>query len=286
MPVNRVSPPSVHNPSDQITQVVTVDGMRLVHLSGQVAWDAQGRPVGVGDHGAQAAQIARNLDAALASVGATRDDIVEETVYVVGHSPELLPAIFGPLRAGVTKTPASTLVGVSALFAPEFLLEVRVVAALPAGGSHDRAVPGEDAAAGEPARAHEPHQGRTASPTGEDPDFETALTRRAWEDPSFAARLEREPLEALASMGVHVPPGVKVQVRLQKRDTLYYVLPPAKRPDEPDRSEPVNLMDLWRSGDNFVWLLPERLKTELLAMRRSFLGARTGTDTAYDAEQS
>ncbi|MBO8196719.1 RidA family protein [Streptomyces smyrnaeus] len=136
MPVNRVDPPSVHNPSDQITQVVAVDRTRIAHLSGQVAWDAEGRPVGPGDHEAQAAQIARNLDAALAAVGATRDDIIEETVYVVDYTPELLPAIFGPLRAGVSQAPASTLVGVPALFAPEFLLEVQVVAALPGRGSH------------------------------------------------------------------------------------------------------------------------------------------------------
>ncbi|WP_245962140.1 Rid family hydrolase [Streptomyces ardesiacus] len=271
MSVTRVSPPSVHNPSDQITQVVTVDGRRLVHLSGQVAWDERGRPVGLGDHGAQAAQIARNLDAALAAVGATRDDIVDETVYVVDYTPELLPAIFGPLRAGVAEAPASTLVGVSALCAPGLLLEVKVVAVLPGSGSQDRAVPADAGTeAGEPARAHK---------TDGDQDLETALTRRAWEDPSFAARLEREPLEALASMGVAVPPGLKVQVRLQRRDTLYYVLPPAKRPDEPDRREPVDLMDLWRSGDNFVWLLPERLKTELLAMRRGFHEARTATET-------
>ncbi|MFJ8806265.1 Rid family hydrolase [Streptomyces sp. NPDC102490] len=277
MSVNRVSPPSVHNPSDQISQVVTVDGMRLVHLSGQVAWDERGRPVGLGDHGAQAAQIARNLDAALAAVGATRNDIIEETLYVVDYTPKLLPAIFGPLRAGVAKAPASTLVGVSALFAPGFLLEVKVIAALPGQGSRDRAVPADAGTeAGEPVGAHATEGGQ---------DLETALTRRAWEDPSFAARLEREPLEALASVGVHVPPGVRVQVRLQRRDTLYYVLPPAKRPEEPDRGEPVNLMDLWRSGDNFVWMLPERLKTELLAMRRGFIEARTGTDTTYDAEQ-
>ncbi|MGW7519792.1 Rid family hydrolase [Streptomyces sp. NPDC054796] len=261
MPVSRVYPPSVHNPSDQITQVVTVDGTRLAHLSGQVAWDAEGQVVGPGDHEAQAAQIARNLDAALAAVGATRNDIVRETVYVVDYTPELLPAIFGPLRAGVSEAPASTLVGVSSLFAPPYLLEVEVVAALPT-------------------------RGREAPARSEDQDLEAALTRRAWEDPGLAERLEREPLNALASMGVHVPPGVKVQVRLQKRDTLYYVVPPAKRPDEPDRHEPVNLMDLWRSGDNFVWMLPERLKTGLLAMRRSFHEARTGTGTGTDAERS
>ncbi|WP_234438557.1 Rid family hydrolase [Streptomyces sp. NRRL S-340] len=286
MSVNRVSPPSVHNPTDQISQVVTVDGTRLVHLSGQVAWDVRGRPVGLGDHEAQAAQIARNLDAALAAVGATRNDIIEETVYVVDYTPRLLPAIFGPLRAGVAEAPASTLVGVPALFAPEFLLEVRVVAALPGRGSHQPAVPADDTAAGEPASTPEPRRVRATSPTGEDQDLETALTRRAWEDPAFAARLEREPLKALASMGVHVPPGVKVQVRLQKRDTLYYVLPPAKRPDEPDRREPVNLMDLWRSADHFVWLLPERLKTELLAMRRGFHEARTGTITTRSSHEA
>ncbi|GAA2067357.1 hypothetical protein GCM10009801_14620 [Streptomyces albiaxialis] len=252
MSVNRVNPPSVHNPSDQITQVVTVDGRRLAHLSGQVAQDAEGRLVGPGDHEAQAERIARNLDASLAALGATRNDIVKETVYVVGYTPELLPAIFGPLRAGVREAPASTLVGVTSLFAPEYLLEVEVTAALPV-------------------------EGRGTPAWREEQDLEAALTRRAWEDPDFAERLEREPAKALASMGVHLAPGVNVQVRLQKRDTLYYVVPPAKRPDEPDRREPVNLMDLWRSGDNFVWMLPERLKTQLLAMRRSFHEARTGT---------
>ncbi|MEU4893380.1 RidA family protein [Streptomyces sp. NPDC044780] len=144
MTVTRLNPPGVHNPTDAIAQVVTVEGVRLVHLSGQVAWDAEGQPVGLGDHAAQAAQIARNLDAALASVGATRDDIVQETVFVVGYTPELLPAIFAPLRAGTVRAPASTLVGVSALFSPDFLIEVQVVAAI-----------GPDPAAPPPAAGHE-----------------------------------------------------------------------------------------------------------------------------------
>ncbi|OKH99807.1 endoribonuclease [Streptomyces sp. CB02923] len=130
MPLQRVNPSAVHRPAPSISQVVVTDGVRLAHLSGQVAWDAEGRPVGSGDHAAQAAQIARNIDAVLAAVGATRDDIVKETVYVVNYRPELLPGIFTPLRAGTTQAPASTLVGVSALFAPEYLLEVEVVAAL------------------------------------------------------------------------------------------------------------------------------------------------------------
>ncbi|MFE8916958.1 RidA family protein [Streptomyces globisporus] len=89
MSVTRVPPPSLHNPSNQISQIVTADGRRLVHLSGQISWDERGRPVGPGGHGAQAAQIVRNLDAALAAVGATRDDIIDETIYVVDYAPEL-----------------------------------------------------------------------------------------------------------------------------------------------------------------------------------------------------
>ncbi|MFJ2851250.1 RidA family protein [Streptomyces rubiginosohelvolus] len=146
MPVNRVSPPSLHNPAGRISQVVTVEGARLAHLSGQVAWDTQGRPVGLGDHEAQAVQIALNLDAALAAVGATRNDIITETVYVVDYTPELPSAIFGPLRSGISAAPASTLLGVSALFAPEYLLEVQVVAALPGPGSPSRTTPTDNTA--------------------------------------------------------------------------------------------------------------------------------------------
>ncbi|MCX4582415.1 RidA family protein [Streptomyces sp. NBC_01481] len=155
MPVQRVNPPAVHSPSGMVSQVVTTDGERLAHLSGQVAWDADGRLVGPGDHEAQATQIARNIEAALAAVGATRHDIIKETVYVVDYRPALLPAIFGPLRAGIRQAPASTLVGVPALFAPEYLLEVDVVAALPAARAV-RVPTGENALRPVPATGNRP----------------------------------------------------------------------------------------------------------------------------------
>ncbi|GAA2876974.1 RidA family protein [Streptosporangium fragile] len=131
MPVTRVNPGGVHALPQLITQVVTAEPHRIAYVSGQVAWDENGEPVGRGDHAAQIAQIARNLDACLASVGATRADVVKETIYVVDYSPDLLPAIIGALREGVTAPPASTLVAVPALFSPDFLIEVEVVAAVP-----------------------------------------------------------------------------------------------------------------------------------------------------------
>ncbi|GAB3360941.1 RidA family protein [Amycolatopsis echigonensis] len=80
---------------------------------------------------AQVRQIAQNLDTALAVVGCGRQDIVKETVYVVDYRPELIPRLFGPLREGAPAAPASTLVGVAALFAPGVLVEVDVIAKMP-----------------------------------------------------------------------------------------------------------------------------------------------------------
>ncbi|BAD58122.1 putative endoribonuclease [Nocardia farcinica IFM 10152] len=125
-----LNPTGLHALPELITQVVAVTGGTLVHLSGQVAWDEHGTVVGAGDHAAQAARIAANIDTALAAVGASRADIVKETIYVVDYRPEILPAILSALRGESGRPPASTLVGVAALAFPELLLEVEVVAAL------------------------------------------------------------------------------------------------------------------------------------------------------------
>ncbi|MET8838866.1 Rid family hydrolase [Streptomyces rubiginosohelvolus] len=123
-----------------------------------------GRPAGLGDHEAQAVQIALNLDAALAAVGATRNDIITETVYVVDYTPELLSAIFGPLRSGISAAPASTLLSVSALFAPEYLLEVQVSPRSPDQGAlaepRRPTTPQRTPRAGEPAKMRQTPHGR------------------------------------------------------------------------------------------------------------------------------
>lgn len=122
-----LTPAGLHHLPGAFTPVVRVHGAGLVFLSGVVAWDEEGRLIGE-DHVTQMRQIARNLDVALTAAGSGREHIIKETVYVVGHSPELLPELFAPLRDGLAIPPASTLVGVSALFAPGVLVEVDVVA--------------------------------------------------------------------------------------------------------------------------------------------------------------
>ncbi|WP_033288886.1 RidA family protein [Amycolatopsis jejuensis] len=127
--VEYLNPAGLHRIPGALTACVVVRSAGLVFLSGQVAWDEHGALIG-DDHFAQMRQIVRNLDLALAAAGSGRDLIVKETVYVVDHQPELLPGLLVPLRTSGAEPPASTLAGVSALFAPGVLVEVDVVAAL------------------------------------------------------------------------------------------------------------------------------------------------------------
>ena len=100
------------------------------------------------------------------------------------------------------------------------------------------------------------------------------LVELAWTDPAFAELLQKDPRQALGSLGMELPPGVEIDVRLQRRDTLYLVIPPpATQPNA--APTPINQMDLWQSGELLCWILPQALKLELLRMRQSFREAHS-----------
>jgi len=99
--------------------------------------------------------------------------------------------------------------------------------------------------------------------------LERRLVELAWTDPAFAELLQKDPRQALAIIGVVVSPGVKIDVRQQRRDTLYFVIPPPAATHE-DAEKVINQMDLWHSSDLFCWIMPQALKLELLRMRQSF----------------
>jgi hypothetical protein len=96
-------------------------------------------------------------------------------------------------------------------------------------------------------------------------DIEQALTMLAWNDPSVA----EDPAAALSQLGVDVPAGLRFDVRVQRPDTLYLVIPPACS-DDGAHEGVVNQMDLWRSGDQFVWIMPQDAKVALLQMREQY----------------
>ena len=129
MTITPINPETLHrNPA--FSQAMTVDGPhRTVYVGGQNAVDVDGNVVGQGDVEAQAEQVARNLQAALAAAGATLDDVVKLTIYLVEpHS--AFPAYGAFQRVwGMPATPPTiSLLYVSGLFQPDFLLEVDAVA--------------------------------------------------------------------------------------------------------------------------------------------------------------
>jgi enamine deaminase RidA (YjgF/YER057c/UK114 family) len=114
------------------TQVVTVKAgeTKTVYISGQVAIDREGKVVGKGDLGAQAAQVFENLSVALESAGARPEDIVKMNTYVVNMKPEdgRTVGLARRKQFNLENLPASTMVGVVSLAGPDFLLEVEAIA--------------------------------------------------------------------------------------------------------------------------------------------------------------
>ncbi|MCY4582045.1 MAG: RidA family protein, partial [Chloroflexi bacterium] len=91
------------------------------------ASDENGDVVGVGDPAAQVGQVMKNLRTAVESVGGTFGDIVKTTVYVVGE--EHLEAVRAARAEHRPENPpTSTLLVVSRLARPEFILEIEAVA--------------------------------------------------------------------------------------------------------------------------------------------------------------
>lgn len=126
------NPPALSKPGAYTHVVSATDAAKIVYVSGQVSWAADGSVVGKGDMRAQTEQVFRNLTNALKAAGADWGDVVKLNGYMVDMNPQNVNA-YREVRAAYLKPdrlPASTLVGVTRLVQDELLLEVEVVALL------------------------------------------------------------------------------------------------------------------------------------------------------------
>ncbi len=127
--------PASWAPPPGYTHAVTTGGGRLVFVSGQVPLDAGGQLVGGADFEAQARQAFENLKTVLAAAGSSFDDVVKMTYLVVGLDEAKVKGLRA-IRDGFLskeRRPASTLLGVPALFRADVLVEIEAVAELPPG---------------------------------------------------------------------------------------------------------------------------------------------------------
>jgi enamine deaminase RidA (YjgF/YER057c/UK114 family) len=127
--IERLAAKTVFDPPSY-TQTMRVTGAQaLLFISGQVAYDEKGGPAHPGDFAAQARATYAALKAQVEAAGGTLANIVKLTTYLVDirHRSDLVPIreeFFGK------KAPASTLVGVTALALPGWLIEVEAIAVI------------------------------------------------------------------------------------------------------------------------------------------------------------
>ena len=129
--IRRINPPELGTPPGY-SQIVEVSAGRIVFIAGQTALDRNGNVVGKNDFAAQANQVFQNLMIALQASGCTPANLVKLTVFLtdmdnLARYRETRNRFFASVTPQAA--PAVTLVEVSKLYGPDFLIEIEAIAA-------------------------------------------------------------------------------------------------------------------------------------------------------------
>jgi reactive intermediate/imine deaminase len=131
MPKTQVSTEALRTPNGVFSQATTIEATgRLVFVSGMTARRPDGSIAGVGDVREQTRQVCENVKAAVEAAGGALADVCRVDVYVRNMEDfakihEIRALYFSePL-------PASTMVEVSKLAHPDYLIEINAIAVVP-----------------------------------------------------------------------------------------------------------------------------------------------------------
>lgn len=127
--VEKFCAPGLFDPATYSQAVKVTQAQTILFLSGQVAYAADGTPTFRGDFKAQARGAYEAIKALVESQGGTMANIVKITTYLTDmhYRVDLAPIreeFFGK------KGPASTMVAVSALAHPDWMIEIEAIAVL------------------------------------------------------------------------------------------------------------------------------------------------------------
>jgi len=124
-----IQPQSLSDPRPRYSQGIVTEPGKLLFIAGQTASDKNGNVVGKGDIEAQAKQVFENIQAVLEDVGGSLDNLVMTTTYITDIK---YREGYGLVRNQFYKgtPPTSTLVVVSGLANPDYMIEIASVAAL------------------------------------------------------------------------------------------------------------------------------------------------------------
>jgi enamine deaminase RidA (YjgF/YER057c/UK114 family) len=115
------------------TQVVSVSGLhKTIYVGAQDSVNEKGETVGKGSLREQTVQALGNIEKALGAAGAKLENVVKWSVYIVeGQNPRGGFEVFQEKWGDKPNPPAITVLFVSGLANPEWLVEIEAIAVIP-----------------------------------------------------------------------------------------------------------------------------------------------------------
>lgn len=112
--------------------IIVPESTKTVFIGGQNSVNAKGEIIGKNDIKKQSEQVFKNLKIALESAEASFENLIKLNIYIVhGNDPQPAFEVSQKIMGKIENPPAITVVFVSALANPDFLIEIDAIAVIP-----------------------------------------------------------------------------------------------------------------------------------------------------------